>query len=1796
MLLLAMLLCFSALFAAGFISTCDACKVTDIQLKIKGSTLSATLAFYNTTMDIEHSSLGSLQESYDSAQLGNTEDSYDLLENEDLDLDSLFEKVQRQVIYPENAEIYFYYYKTEYDTAQSKSISTRVDIECLEGENPRMTDATGTANCTIPEEVYKDTCTMAYASFCNPDLPSSDICSQVKPSGAQAYLCGEKSTAMDNLAMIVRDNLVLPAPVCFLSIILGGLLLASMFFSGRSPLSLLDITTPLLPKAKSISYGGISMGTGITRMGRAADMMVKEIEKSSEVTFHELAKFYRQSTGFNARLLSMIMDSGASSSMKMIALRALMAGRGEREVRKILKIDAENADQLRDTLGPTIAAIKSNPDAQMKKWDNLDERIVLLSEQRILIEMQKKSFSLATGQVPKGFMNKVKQTIGSLPVVGDHFRGFTASAFFGARQLKTMYSSFGKGVARTAIGREGMDRIQMSVDAERARGGKPGGFAGWVALSQDEKNLVTLFNVYEKGSALYKSKLREAQNDILNWLVRKILEKRGASLNLNEEEVLKIGLMDPRELMFSRMRAGDFARIEKELRAILSRQITKDFDAYSKMEHIMHLMMREGIQFDRAGVLAAMAALKQINSSTDLPKRFQDSSEYLNREAVLNSYRLIRLQRYLEGQFKVNEGAVDLNTYFGDKFYFSIGRPDLKYTYYDERGNMRVLDQTFSTYFLNKYRQALESSKPGDKNPVSLIDIANYCFLRVVNERWGLIDPTTPGLDAKVKGVMERARNWLISLIDPEQLKSLGRTPSMSDLTGKLYAPDERYTGDAIADAGHGTEHGPAAGVWRVNMSAHWRTFKGPMGGARTTVENQSYKEVYYSHTMPKAVQSMVQNGVSQERALQIYLGQVTARNLFERMKSIMEMDAQNAYFSSQREFEHFHNILGAYKEYLARKQGRKEFEITDREVEKLISKPIGVKELSADSWIRLREGSWVPFSQKYSFKLAQSDRVVNAMAYVKQDGVWKEFMPEKLMGDSLFKKRMRMLGEFEDISPASNEVLKRYHNIITSLQKGAASKAEVSAFIGLVADFAKAEGKDTRKGAAYTSILLRLAVDPELSKAIEKMGISVERDLRLAGTGFADAIRGGVLANKYLDQRITSDERDEFAKQLRAWASEGSPQDNRQMRVALLFYNHGSKANDMKHFNTFEEGIRIAPMGMKSFTTESGAVEQVGGVRNWLRNFFKPIHMELEQFTLSAFAKQTRAQYESSIISEYYRETGAKFAGKLLAGEFGRVDDRNSPAMNAYNSLADAFGRYHAIWDETITRDPRGNSSAIGHSFIFSSFFHHGPGMPFGPRFYQRWITPGKSSSWHSGENLSKHFKYLQMTPQMFNWMLAAPFIGGYRTFLTSKFGYPSKYDRNYLTREAEQANVQYRQAEKIYEERFRSVSEQLAASGVKENVPAIAARMLNEQGIVRPEKPMVVERDTMDPFMMSTPRDKDSWRALTNWFYASFDPTSTNMKRNLSRLFSPLTAFVPFAPLHAKVLGGEWNFADTFHNPYYVSPQTAKAQLLSKFTGPMIKRQYGGTEILTGVVRAPEDMWAFHAGVNVIWGNANPGMSYIDFGNALQMDPRVANYLRYESRFRPYFSHDEYVEKQANLGIAKREIDPTRMMLERNAELRQYRAPTNRLYQFLNPATFIGYKAEGVAKRAKRFFGDAYDFAEGLATYDGSNRGVTAYGSWGLAKANSFAQNIVSKQKIQFTTELRYCSCGSAMPANGVCPACSQKMRCPHCDAQVSPHQTHVCQHGLRRNLLMDDMQSDGALGGMNVWRNSSRWGRGI
>lgn len=1849
-LLLALFILVSLSFSAGFVSEDISNRITFIDISAVDGVVTAKLTVLTMDASIVHDQ-SALIEAFREAEKGNQETAEQILEEAGMNnLSEYLGKIQSERVPVEYAELNFYYTVKSYDDDNNPVFSKEPILGCAE---PGVeTDEDGSAECDLTphyEEIYEGKCTEISVVF-GDSVFGTQINDENYPYVEEiVYVCDRETTTLAVMREEIKSILSEESqnPLCFASMLLGGMLLASMFFAGRSPLSLLDITTPLLPKAKSISYSGLRMGAGFGRilkemgdMGGPGGM----IASSSKATTATLLRYLRSKGGYSKRMVDLIMNSGANEVLKMLALRSLIAGKSERYVKGIIGLKGKTLDEadFQKAYAKVLADLEKSSDADdlneykikaygtKEQKQGLHDSVLLLAQMSMLNAMQQKAFIDSTGEIPAWFKTPLGKTLGRLPFIGTHIMGGTASLFFGGRHIGRYYNNFARGAVRgigdvltpEVKGEKFSKRIQMAVDDARVKGKKPGFFANWIALKDRERNLVKIFDNFEYGSALYQRMMKEARRDILNWLVGTIIAKYGGKMDLTREEVMLIGEKTPEELMFRGFNKMEFAKIEKELRKILSDSKMNDL---TKAGKLMGLMDNHGIRFDRNGVNSAITMLERIDTEDPKSPAGVGILDVTNRYAM-DSHKLMRLQSYLQQQFDVDK-LTDIKSEYSafqseGKFFFTVGRETLSHG---------ASDFTFGTFFRSKYRESLEKSKAGETRPISIGDIANYTFLRVVNERWGIIDPDVPGrhLEEKLRVVMLNARDWLRSLANPGAFKDVNKA-SMGELLANLYGPSGRagVRKDVMDMMEHGAEYGTVSGAWRMDMKAHWRIFKGPMGGEKSSVENQAFGEVNRAHNVPMAIQTMLDKdkNLKFKDASGKYMNTVVESYLFKRLKGIIEQDNPNTYFTSQVEFDRFRQLWASYKVHIAREDEKKKGlapgtidmrTITDSAIAKFIRKPLGVEKLSESSWIRLKEGSFAPFIQEHTFKLAQADRVINAKYYIRRGGYWEEFAPEKFQKQKPFREILlgkdseirKILGDTDyrlggEIRGVPNAVIQEYIGLMDKLSKNKGTQTETESMFRKLKSLAATEPKKAEAYAAMAGRILQ-----EHSKILGPLGFDLSKNglANLFGTRLGEKVGIEIMLNNY-QRTSTTEQKRAAAKNLMDWAKAGGPGEERHVKVALILYKAADSSGDWKDFNSFDS-VKLMPGATAKFTTDKILkYEQLTGLKGWFKNIMNttrhitdPIsqkfNLGLEQFMLSTFGKQMKSEYEGSLVSEYFRETGGKFAAKLAAGEFGTPDMRANadPRIKEYNRLMDSFTRYHAVWDETITRDPRGNSSAIGGAFIYSGFFHHGPAMGFGPGFYRRWTAAGYQQPWTTWggfkANIRERAWGIQYIPQMFNWAVGTPFGVAYRTYITSRWGFMSKYDRKYSAaapvvsetpkeyraKEVQDYNAQLAAYQAKLDDTVTRLQKNLGYS--KEDAFSQAHQKLRDERPIPPS--FELERDTLRPYSETQPRTSEGRAAMFNWFYASFDPTSTNISR-----FGAILAAAPglMTPFHLTRRAQNWildkgssgiNRSDD--NPYYVTPGGMRGQLI-KATGPMVKRQYGGTELVTGVVRSPEDMWAYQAGVNAVWGNANPGASYIDFSQSMHMDPRAANYLRYESRFRPYMQYDEYVDRQSKLGLVKRDIDPFKLMMTRNTELRHYKFPENTLFRFLNPAAFLTYKAQAFITKRGQTLHNAREMYRDATTNVSTTRGGTMYtGASNLALKLGGKVGDVMHQRLElgFRKSIRYCqSCGGPMVEGGVCNACAKKVRCSYCQQIVSPSHNHSCSHGIQRNLLNEDV----------------------
>lgn len=198
------------------------------------------------------------------------------------------ESIRYNTVALENAPLYFYF--------EGKNVST-------DGSGPScapvMTGAGGYANCTIAYyyngSVYRNIgdlrgCGIGAVAFRGQSVGDKEF----KPSNEEFLVCPESGSAISALGPALMSSLSSPAnlPFCFPAIIIAGLLISSMYYGGRDPLSLFDLTTPRLPKSKQ---GRISSGSTAMSIRTAVSRYIQSKKKAQKNVEKLLAKTARKS-------------------------------------------------------------------------------------------------------------------------------------------------------------------------------------------------------------------------------------------------------------------------------------------------------------------------------------------------------------------------------------------------------------------------------------------------------------------------------------------------------------------------------------------------------------------------------------------------------------------------------------------------------------------------------------------------------------------------------------------------------------------------------------------------------------------------------------------------------------------------------------------------------------------------------------------------------------------------------------------------------------------------------------------------------------------------------------------------------------------------------------------------------------------------------------------------------------------------------------------------------------------------------------------------------------------------------------------------------------------------------------------------------------------------------------------------------------------------------------------------------------------------------------------------------------
>ncbi|GEM_PF-1117013 len=1521
----------------------------------------------------------------------------------------------------ENIHFFYYGYETNPETEQV----ARRPIE-VPGCAPLETGAAGSVTCKLPKSVYENKCVQVFSEYRGSAV--------YFPSSTNTIVCDEKASLFGSFGSVLAAYLDPSNSVCLMSMVIMGLLLASMFFTGRSPLMLLDITTPLLPKAKSVHYGSIMYTRGYMRLARSLQDNAKNLGKGLDASTKALLN--KLSGEEKKKALEILANNkNASPAMLYLAVRNIEKGR-YKDAKKLVKIKPDvDTDENLEFLSKSIKKLADErggtPDVDLQS-----------AAKHAATEQQLKLLGVATGGLPKwvGKVNKVIRD--NVPWVGPQLSVATGSMVVGMKQVGRAYQGMAMGAIHgadvLAKGKviSGLEQAEKSRPATLGRKITRGMAVGMLGFYKKQLQTFRLLNIEPREEQLYKELHGEAKVNVLMYLLKRYMKEKGVDLDLSSEEFINI--YEIKVLQKMKLKAALGQDGDAFLRELLSEKGTID----DKIRALSGHLRSQGIFFDEARISGVLAKLNAIESMQ-----------------VAGSEKYYALMEYLREAHKTDISNLDFRGAAGvtpekDRFYFWLGRNELKF-----EGQTGSYDDTWSFLFL---RNLVEQADKGNlaEGRASVFDIAKFTWLQVTNELFGLIPSSTKGLDADISLAMKRAENYLATLLTGKGRESYDKLlegmGADADLFQMLYSG--RVSGTPEAGGSVSREFGPDPENWKLDMKGYWllmgtQTSAGPL--ARVSVANEA-KDMSEGGSFQKdpgqrPAEFRFAKGDS-------VMSAYTYDFLYSRLKDKVGGKHPNAYYHTNDEDRFLKNVRDAYRqrycemnniersymETLYGADGANAYIDMKMRNEKFMENPIDFRALGSHTWIKVREGAYVPYFA--GMRVSDAEGIVNGRLSVKINGQWSEFHPEEVSWRVMLSKLVDKDNEAKNLAHRAHLLFNQQPDE-TGYEGEARNRFTNEVWrkrMEALADGAAAWGKRTGNEKAAASMVYEICSSLRWdTNAMDRSGLL---DIRQR----SETTSGKSLLGRY----------------------------------SLAF------------------------------------------ARGW------------EAAMMSTFLPQTKVMFDLAANSEYYRDNINRLSASIARGDF-YAD--NPDLAKTYTEVNRSIRRYHEVWDDTITRDPRGNTTAIGSQFIFASYFHHGPAVHFDPYWNADALKHRKGEFWER----------IRTAPLAVNWLVGAPFVLMYRGMQTAQYGYPTRQDKSF---------------------------------------------------------------NPMNNWMIGRQRTLEGMRSFFSPFYTGIDFSADTYRRSAAQVstwaFSPLMGLPvvanrikdalprsinkegwPMKWLDKSVgwIGEHESYArvedydEAAYRPYYIEQQRISEKLL----GPLIKKNFGGRELRNGLRRTHEDSEYIYKNTNVVWGNANPGASYLDFEHSMRIDPKLAIHLSTASKYSSYFAQDDYIRKQANTGTIKRPVHIMQLAAEREMEQRHYGETVggallhNPLAAWINPALFM-YYGGGVPVLANMSLNNLYQhkykhwreqYAEKKMEYVNLDkteqknyiRGMLASTVYSIPGkvGGAVAEKVgLGEYPSIYSTKTKYCPhCRSPMAAGSTCPSCKKRTICPHCHQQVQTNLYHSC-----------------------------------
>ncbi|MBI5227713.1 hypothetical protein HY988_03950 [Candidatus Micrarchaeota archaeon] len=1168
---------------------------------------------------------------------------------------------------------------------------------------------------------------------------------------------------------------------CFGVFLILGLLLASMYFAGKSPISLLDITTPRLPTPKGVVAGGQVLGPfGYTEMKNATKMKMKANMKAIEETVKKLSLVGRLD-GTTRNLMNSVTKGrfvdrskalGAGDAAEQQAVvKGLIAGG------HLVGITPDRLANLTNKLpyyyGQEEHRIAADIIRRLELSGGQNALLAMTIKDSLLGIRTFQSLEVLTGHPEMrregGWYYMATAPLGKMfganryAILSGIVMSGTDSMFRSGRLIGRMTWAGIKHapVMVGAIAKQPLNWTGATAALQRKAATSPVAKAIYDSVTYAPKiEIGNMFPIIDKMQFHYRTLRDEVLRDEMRYVLRQIYRKMGIEFNISEQRMLEMGHKDVdilRESNYHNARAN-LADVERQIRAILSapllipnppaglsfaqeehhRDVIKFHADFNKLEQLINLANTHGAHID-VRALNLRDRVEHIENDNNTPEYFK----------------ALALTSELDAHNVVRTNALSQHTVRADDYHCHVGGDSLRGT------------EIWETHVL---RKMVWDAENGYLTHGGIAEELKAARLNIVN-RLATLDPTAadslgkPGylqlptfmhdLD-DLHAVARRNRSDLLSLFTDEgrahfaDIRSAqGKDPNLNNASiaeivsfmegGRIPKHGELQGGRMIHWVAQ-AEFGLPQNNTLVDLKGQWATGL----EARKNFALSQWTESRFTRGYAVAYKGSIEAELNDlerrqgaafsdsertERAKMLWIRDLFVQDMEQRFNSVF---GHNTY-GTTHETTRFHTgVICGFLQKALKDEGRPE---TDPLVQEL-------NDLNTDD--RTKRGRLLEI-------LTQHQAAFEKQIY------------DRAADGTLTPKKVHE----SDISGAKTAMVMLQEGGYAYYKKGMILSDQDRILGG---EMSIRDHKGQLRKFDPDDVTVKFGDDPQGQHLAGMWGnlqslrskYTIEAERQHAG-GIDEQARWGP-----------------FVAELQNWAkspASGSQERyERQKVLGSVLWRYGQTTHDYTRFwhdcdvsiAAKREVTPLTPGLFRHFGAGDTAFgDALASAYKPIRDLALPAGDYLTRIALLAGGSLFKASYDVIPTSEYYRQHSMKLASRIFAKEFeSGLDDEEK---RLYNAVAMSHGAYHQVWDYCIDRHPGRTSTSYGSHNAWAGFFQFGPSTQYGV-----------------ADNLRAYLDNGQYWNFMFHGGFAmdlagaafAPFLNQLRGLQMSMQGYASKWD----------------------------------------------------------------------------------------------------------------------------------------------------------------------------------------------------------------------------------------------------------------------------------------------------------------------------------------------------------------------------------------------------------------------------------